>query len=254
MKSNAGMDVHTVLDDSPIYRRTSLAVIPALCVAGAFTILLHRNYQAYLSLGPGGLPLNPWGWLISTLVKPLGRETLSTTEYDGADSFESCLGESSSIPYRSGPRPRTGWHFLPQRQLDQIPDEAVKQKLRELMDRLAKEYEKTVAVMPSPHEKVDNALIIRGTPPHKIASDAQSEILHLHASSDFSVHAILSSRDCKLVIERGWGERHPLSGVLGNVPRQFLMVYAPRNDEEFAVVERILKASIEYMTKRHSNS
>ena len=52
------------------------------------------------------------------------------------------------------------------------------------------------------------------------------------------------------VIERGWGERHPLSGISRHVPlpKEYLMIYAPRDEEELAVLELIIKASIGYMS------
>jgi hypothetical protein len=54
------------------------------------------------------------------------------------------------------------------------------------------------------------------------------------------------------VIERGWAERHPLSGVSKAIPlpKEYLLVYAPTDDEELDIVERIMSASIAYMTNR----
>lgn len=49
------------------------------------------------------------------------------------------------------------------------------------------------------------------------------------------------------VIERGWGERHPLSGT-PVIPKEYLLIYAPRDQEELDVVERVFVASIGYMT------
>lgn len=49
------------------------------------------------------------------------------------------------------------------------------------------------------------------------------------------------------MIERGWGERHPISGVIA-LPKEYLMIYAPMDDDEVEAVSRIIKASIAYMT------
>lgn len=38
------------------------------------------------------------------------------------------------------------------------------------------------------------------------------------------------------VIEKGWGERHPLSGVVSVLPKEYLILYAPRDEEELQVV------------------
>jgi hypothetical protein len=44
------------------------------------------------------------------------------------------------------------------------------------------------------------------------------------------------------VIESGWAERHPLAGRHG-VPANIVMVYGPRDDDELALVEDLLRAS-----------
>jgi len=52
--------------------------------------------------------------------------------------------------------------------------------------------------------------------------------------------------DAKVVLERGWGERHPLSKggwMKKYVPREFIMVYAPRNEAELDIVCRIIEAA-----------
>ena len=52
--------------------------------------------------------------------------------------------------------------------------------------------------------------------------------------------------DAKVVLEKGWGQRHPLArgGWLGRyVPREFIMIYAPRDSTELDVVCRIIEAA-----------
>lgn len=67
--------------------------------------------------------------------------------------------------------------------------------------------------------------------------------------ADGSMHVVLSPLDAKLVIEKGWGQRHGLSGTklmwIG-----YLLVYAPRNEEELVIVKRILGAAVEFMLRR----
>jgi hypothetical protein len=50
------------------------------------------------------------------------------------------------------------------------------------------------------------------------------------------------------VLSAGWGERHALAG-LARLPLTYLMVYAPRDDNEVAVIERLLDASVSYMSQ-----
>lgn len=52
--------------------------------------------------------------------------------------------------------------------------------------------------------------------------------------------------DAKVVLENGWGERHPLARggwLKAYVPREFIMVYAPRDPAELEVVCRIIEAA-----------
>ncbi|KAA6410579.1 MAG: hypothetical protein FRX48_06001 [Lasallia pustulata] len=73
------------------------------------------------------------------------------------------------------------------------------------------------------------------------------EVCHLHAS-DGSMHLTLHPSDAALVIARGWAERHPLGegGLFGEryVPRSFLMVYAPRIEEECEMVVEVVRAGM----------
>lgn len=68
---------------------------------------------------------------------------------------------------------------------------------------------------------------------------------------------ILSPVDSKKVIEAGWGQRHSLSGstvfrkLFGKkramfIPNEFLLIYAPRDEEEIKVVINIVKAAVAF--------
>jgi hypothetical protein len=113
------------------------------------------------------------------------------------------------------------------------------------------------------------------------------EVAHIHGTGDHSVHVVLAPQDCtfypfflfpqifflflslsffllvdylitfpgKKVIESGWGQRHPLDGVrvaklvLGfTLPKEYILVYAPRTEEEIGLVMEVVKASVGFMT------
>lgn len=60
------------------------------------------------------------------------------------------------------------------------------------------------------------------------------------------MHALLAPADSKVVLEAGWGERHPLSrgGWFERfVPADFVMIYAPQDHDELAVILEIIKAA-----------
>jgi hypothetical protein len=64
-----------------------------------------------------------------------------------------------------------------------------------------------------------------------------------------SWHVVLAPDDARAVVELGWAEFHPLSGFGSSEPG-FVMIYAPRNVEEVAVLQRILFAALEYAKDR----
>ena len=60
------------------------------------------------------------------------------------------------------------------------------------------------------------------------------------------MHLVLSPYDADAVLMAGWAERHPLSrgGWFERfVPATFVMIYAPRDEEEIQSVLRIIRAA-----------
>jgi luciferase-like monooxygenase len=70
----------------------------------------------------------------------------------------------------------------------------------------------------------------------------EREFAHIHPSTDGSLHMALPPDVVDGVIGNGWAERHPLAGQHG-LPGNIVMVYGPRNDDELAVVEDLVRAS-----------
>ncbi|KAJ0414805.1 hypothetical protein BJY00DRAFT_18791 [Aspergillus carlsbadensis] len=239
--------------------RYILAALPAAITA----ILIpsaYRDYQSYLALGPGGPPYNVLGWLSVKLVfNPFRRDMFGTEMYDWKISSGERTGFLKDLPEREGQRPRLGSFAVPQRQVDQVPS-------REIKDKLMTEYEAFLARnkhiidrVPSILEKyTDAAHVCHDIPLTPIAAQLKREICHVHGTSDHSIHVTLAPADCKRVIESGWGQRFPLAGTslfrnltLGRlpvIPREYILVYAPRTEEEIAVVMRIVEASVQYVT------
>ena len=61
------------------------------------------------------------------------------------------------------------------------------------------------------------------------------------------MHLHLRPEDARVVIARGWGELHGLSGK-ADLPASYAMIYAPRDHQELNVIEAILAATIEWAT------
>lgn len=71
------------------------------------------------------------------------------------------------------------------------------------------------------------------------------EFAHIHPAVDGSLHMVLPPHIVRQVVERGWGEPHPVARA-GLVPPTTMMVYGPRDSGEVDVVSDLLKASWSY--------
>jgi len=80
---------------------------------------------------------------------------------------------------------------------------------------------------------------------HLHSKRSPREVFHLH-NSEGSSHGIFSKADAKIIIEKGWGERHGLGGRAMGIPKTYLMIYAPRNNKEVDVVCKLAKAAARY--------
>ncbi|SRR6266498_819090 len=113
-----------------------------------------------------------------------------------------------------------------------------------------------VQLKPSVYERHTEAIFVRDdSPVYALGPGSLREISHVHATGDFSAHVVLAPQDAKKVIESGWGELHPLAGVqiikrmIGKmVPRPYVLLYAPRDDQELDILIEIIKASVGFMT------
>ncbi|KIL83660.1 hypothetical protein FAVG1_13118 [Fusarium avenaceum] len=126
------------------------------------------------------------------------------------------------------------------------------QELEEGFSSIVEANTGLVHFKPSAHEGHTDAIFLNDDrKKNAIVQEMLGEITHIHATGDHSVHVILAPVDCKTVIESGWGQRHPLDGVglaqlvFGwTIPKQYILLYAPRNKDEIRVVMDIVKASI----------
>jgi hypothetical protein len=66
------------------------------------------------------------------------------------------------------------------------------------------------------------------------------ELAHVHPA-DNSLHVYVSPLDAKTVMKRGWGQRFPVTWL---APPSWIMVYAPRNEEEVEIVREIVRAAV----------
>jgi hypothetical protein len=144
------------------------------------------------------------------------------------------------LPQRAGPRPRTT-PTNPHTQLDQQPTDP----------RFTEELAGRVFSLPGVVEQ-PSGISVPGAraltlaegeptgPPEAFLIDR--EFAHLHPHPDHSLHAMLPQDRAGEAIEAGWAEPHPVA-LRGLIPPTAVMLYAPRDDAELDVIERLIQAS-----------
>lgn len=148
-----------------------------------------------------------------------------------------------NLPNREGSRPQTT-PSNPHQQLNQQPEDTT--HIEELMDW---------ALMFQDITKRSSAISVPGSvalwmnDSHACkncnAFMVGTEFAHFHPHPDYSMHLGLTKKDAELVIEKGWGEWHPMI-KRGILPPNMIMLYAPRNKSEMEVSKLILSRSYDF--------
>jgi hypothetical protein len=213
--------------------------------------IIHNDYMNFLNLGPGGTPSTFLGYLkinylrLFALSDPYTPGTVKETLFPRTGYYQN---SHSWLPERKGPRPKIAG-IAPQRQLDQPGSLQMYQKLRASLENLATRSPGSFRTDMSCFEKKGLALFSQ----NPINVTCKGEIAHVH-HSDRSMHMNLHPDDAKIVLEKGWGERHPLARggwMKQYVPREFIMVYAPRDLAELEVICRIIQAAGFWVCGQH---
>lgn len=151
--------------------------------------------------------------------------------------------DESALPPRQGPRPRTTPH-APHSQVDQLASASDRLAMsRQLIESLAdldgvslghsrRAPPGTVGLYLDPgHACGDERAFLLG-----------NEFAHVHVSDDGSLHAILPEPLRREAMARGWAEPHPFAGQ-PSVSPDTVMIYAPRDGEEVAIVADLVRRS-----------
>ncbi|KAF5666024.1 hypothetical protein FCIRC_10345 [Fusarium circinatum] len=245
--------LHSFSNLTPQTQRLAIAAAAGVIIGIPVFRIAAEDYRGYLALGPGGPPHNLIGWIGQILLKPLKKEPFHTSCYTekacekaGPNGHVAFLSEED-VPLREAPRPTIGTWTAPSRQLTDTAEKSLIEACgyQSFLSSLASSSSSKLKIATSLAERRGPALFVASEkPPHPIAKRTGGEIGHMHGS-DGSMHINLAPKDAKLVLEKGWGQRHPLSGTvlyLGNV-----MVYAPRNEAELDVVKNITRAGVKFM-------
>jgi Family of unknown function (DUF5519) len=146
------------------------------------------------------------------------------------------------LPPRAGEKPRTT-STNPHQQQSQNPPPDVYELL------LSKAFE-------FPHvERRPSAISVPGAQAlwlsEKVAGASPEafligrEFAHVHPPYDGSMHMMLPPQEVEELLEKGWGEPHPMARR-GLIPATAVMVYAPRDAAEVDIVLQVIAASYRF--------
>ncbi|KAI9171546.1 hypothetical protein HJFPF1_01032 [Paramyrothecium foliicola] len=220
-------------------------IAEVLIVLVPTVLLIQNDYRNYLGLGPGGTPSTFRGYLRITWLKVWAlRNPYKPPKAEPTLNPPVGIFDRQSLPYRAGPRPCVVG-IAPQRQIDQPGSYHCYQAVRHAMESLGRKSPEKFSTERSCIEKHGLALFAR----HPIQTRCQGEICHVH-DSEYSMHMALHPDDIEEVLNKGWGQRHPLGwswrGITMPVSPHFVMIYAPRDEQELQTICRIIQAAVWY--------
>ncbi|KAK3310600.1 uncharacterized protein B0T15DRAFT_43424 [Chaetomium strumarium] len=259
----------------PLSQPLTIALLLAPPTIFALLPSMLHSYRTYLSLGPGGVPYNFFGFLMQYPLSLLAfgasdrravpppykrsapREEDVVQLYGRASFFGGDVGDGdggggSLLPQRRGDRPSVpGFPIVaPQRQTSMQASGEMVERMRRFVAALAGANAGVLRGGPSKLEGVGSEAIFLGEEVVKKVPEymgmAKREIVHVHGEG--SSHVTVSLVDAEEAVAKGWAERHPLSGVPKMMPWSYIMVYAPRDDDEYEVWKRFVVAGCRFVS------
>lgn len=230
---------------------TSTAVGLSLSIAWVL-----NDFHDWKAFGTGGTPPTWAGYWRMTKIRVnrlllFGRDDLADASTLSSSGLRYL--DPEKIPVRQGERPPLMARTMPQRQVpydkrDVAP--LVEDRVASMMATFAAKHPNFLELRPSKTEGGSTDAIYAKPDIPQLNPLAQNnktmlttEIAHAHPSEG-SLHVWLSEADAKIVVQKGWGMRFPLSFI----PKGWVMIYAPRTLEEVDVVETIVKAGIAFVS------
>ncbi|KAE8146001.1 hypothetical protein BDV25DRAFT_133301 [Aspergillus avenaceus] len=219
---------------------------------------IRKDYHAFLALGPGGTPSTPSGYLRICILRLFAvRDPFAPPALPSSLLPQEGYLTPDKLPMRSGQRPRVVG-IAPHRQMTQKGTAEMYATLSQELHELVNQYPSTLYAQTSCFEKHSTGIFCKYNNPsvHSRQDQLQKsqrltcngEVCHAHPS-DGSLHLTLHPADVRLVLEKGWGQRHPVAREdwwwhwVRSVPPGFVMIYAPRNEEELQCVLAIIRAA-----------
>ncbi|KAH7097444.1 hypothetical protein BKA62DRAFT_675061 [Auriculariales sp. MPI-PUGE-AT-0066] len=196
------------------------------------TLWAIQDYKAWKQV-KGGFPLTPsvWAWTYYVQWKKYSKTALAHHRRLLASHVDrrQYLFE---LPKRGGPKPLEIKWPLPQRQLTQTITKPILEQLEGYFHSVA--ASNNIAIGPSIREMHTGWLCM------------------LHDRRCGSIHVNMHPRDALLAIEAGWATPFALA-ICGTEPGpeyqigiSCVLVYAPRDGEDLAVVKRLVDAGVRF--------
>lgn len=170
---------------------------------------------------------------------------------------KSSRGYLETLPQRPGSRPAVEGISSPIQRTQLTPWEQkdVQDRLRGLIVEIPEKYPHATYLGRSTFEPESPTTLYAR---HRAFNETKyyGEIISANTEDGF-IHSSLHPNDVKIVIEKSWGQRHPLSGRLvsrltglmdANQPSPVegsrVLLYAPRNSDDLLVIGQILNAAV----------
>lgn len=225
---------------------TVLLLVTAVLCHAAYKAIM-KDYRFFISLGPGGTPQTALGYLRIAFLRLFAlRNPFKAPPVPSSLEFQHGI-LSKDLQKRILPRPRVAG-IAPHRQMTQRSSPEMYAQLSNLVKQIGADAPERFALATSCFEKHSVGLFAIPIKANRnLTCRGQGEICHSHPS-DGSMHLTLHPADARVLIEKGWGEMHPLAR--GNwwwrvkfVPETFVMVYAPQTEEDLKTLKEIILAA-----------
>ena len=154
-----------------------------------------------------------------------------------------------ALPERIGPKPQTT-SCAPHEQLDQNPSAHVYEKFKGSAFNFPG-VERRPSIISVPGAE---AMWLTKKQDHCCGEAflIGNEFAHVHPPHDGSMHMMLPREAVGELLNRGWGEPHPMA-LIGVIAPNAVMVYAPRDDAEVEIILRIIETSYRFATDGRSS-
>lgn len=171
----------------------------ALLILPPLAYFTYKDYNSFLSLGPGGTPYNFYGYMKITFLRLVVLRDPCQPDPIPVELQNTGYLSATGIPRRRAPRPAI-IGIAPHRQINQRAHQEIYNCLSQSIMKLAIDYPQDLCIATSTFEKHCPALFSNT----QVNCTKGGEVCHAH-SIDGSLHMTLHPEDIKTVIEAGWG-------------------------------------------------